>query len=237
MPTMSQPFLTANGLVNSSSSNAATIGYRSVSQGGRTDDYVTDWQQYAVGVDGRAGGWDYNARITAGNSVMTDTLAGGYLDNDCFQAAINSGAYDPVIEYGNGLDQPLPSGHTVLENEIDAEFGARRRPARVLRTARRPDHSRVRRRLYSAEILGRLEPAGPIGQRFLDTSRLRVMRHRRAAAVMFRLAQTGTTGGSSASGMSPSSRASKRRARVRYDSYSRVTATSCSSGTRTPSRD
>ena len=55
-------------------------------------------------------GWDYNARITAGNSVLTDTLAGGYLDNDCFQAAINSGAYDPVAGTGTSSISPCRLG-------------------------------------------------------------------------------------------------------------------------------
>ena len=103
------PFLTANGLVNASSSStsAATIGYRAVSQGGRRDDYDTKWQQYAVGVDGKAWDWDYHARITSGVSTITDTLAGGYTDAIGFAGAVNAGLYDPVLSTGTASIKPF----------------------------------------------------------------------------------------------------------------------------------
>ncbi len=101
-----QPFLNANGLVNASSSNAATIGYRAVSQGGRQDDYETKWSQWAVGVDGSAWGWDYSAKYTMGTSKFSDTLIGGYTDSDCFQTAINAGLYDPVLSTGTAAIKP-----------------------------------------------------------------------------------------------------------------------------------
>jgi iron complex outermembrane recepter protein len=105
-----QPFLTANGLVNASGTNAATIGYRAVSQGGRTDDYDTKWSQYAIGIDGHAAGWDYNARISSGISKFSDWQSGGYLDGDCFNATINSGLYDPVLSTGSALLKPCILG-------------------------------------------------------------------------------------------------------------------------------
>ena len=84
-----QPFLNANNLVNTATgASQATIGYRAVSNGGRTDDYVTDWQQYAAGVDGRALGWDYNARLVSSLSKFSDKAAGGYTDFDGFNSAV-----------------------------------------------------------------------------------------------------------------------------------------------------
>ena len=94
-----QSFLDANNLV--SSNNRATIGFRGVAQGPRTNDYKTDYQQYLVGVDGKAWGWDYHARVSSGIGVTTDTLAGGYMGFTCFNAAIATGQYDPILGTGS----------------------------------------------------------------------------------------------------------------------------------------
>ena len=60
------PFLNANNLTivqpDSASAPWATVGYRGVSLGRRTDDYETTWNHAAAGVDGKAWGWDYTAR-------------------------------------------------------------------------------------------------------------------------------------------------------------------------------
>ena len=102
-----QPYLTANGLVNASSSHSATIGYRAVSQGGRADKYETKWAQWAAGVDGHAWGWDYSAKVSEGTSKFSDTLAGGYTDSDLFQGAINAHLYDPVLSTGTAAIKPF----------------------------------------------------------------------------------------------------------------------------------
>ena len=94
-----QPFLDANNL--ESTNNRALIGYRAVAQGPRTDDYLTTTQNYTAGVDGKAWGWDYNARLNSGIGVTTDTMAGGYLGFTCFNAAIATDQYDPIVGTGS----------------------------------------------------------------------------------------------------------------------------------------
>jgi iron complex outermembrane receptor protein len=93
-----QPFLTANNLT----AERATMGYRSVSLGGRTDDYTTDMQHFSFGVDGNAKGWDYKVSLTLSRSTLTDTAAGGYSDFNLLSGAVAAGTYDPVMGTGAG---------------------------------------------------------------------------------------------------------------------------------------
>ena len=82
------PFLTANNLVNTATSIVAGDDRLSRRvQGGRTDDYMTNWQQYALGVDGKAWGWDYNARLTVRDQRRDRHAAGGYTDYNGFANA------------------------------------------------------------------------------------------------------------------------------------------------------
>jgi len=91
----------------------ATLGYRGVSAGGRTDDYQTKMRHIAVGWDGSYFGWDFKAAAVNSHGVLTDYAAGGYLDSSQFFSAIASGAYDPVMATGASaldtavLSQPL----------------------------------------------------------------------------------------------------------------------------------
>jgi iron complex outermembrane recepter protein len=91
-----QPYLTATG----QTATAATLGYRAVSAGGRTDDWQTKMRHIAVGWDGSYFGWDFKAAAVNSHGVLTDYAAGGYLDSSQFFSAIASGAYDPVMATG-----------------------------------------------------------------------------------------------------------------------------------------
>jgi iron complex outermembrane receptor protein len=99
-----QPYLTANNLQLADNSDGSqttvTMGYRSVSLGGRTDDYQTDAQHFAVGVDGSMMDWSYRARLTLSHTTLTDTAAGGYSDFNALSDAIANGSYDPVMGTG-----------------------------------------------------------------------------------------------------------------------------------------
>ena len=110
-----QTFLDANNL--QSTNNRATIGFRAVAQGGRTNDYLTQSQNYGAGIDGKAWGWDYNARINSGIGVTTDTMAGGYLGYDCFQAAVKAGKYDPILGTGSDSISPCILGSQVSRSK------------------------------------------------------------------------------------------------------------------------
>jgi iron complex outermembrane recepter protein len=91
-----QPYLTATG----QTATTATVGYRAVSAGGRTDDYQTKMRHLAVGWDGSYFGWDFRAALVNSHGVATDNMAGGYLDSSQFFSVIASGAYDPVLATG-----------------------------------------------------------------------------------------------------------------------------------------
>ncbi len=95
-----QPYLTANNLTMS---GTGSLGYRSISMGGRADTYETDARHMAFGVDGAFKGWDYKATLTLSNSKLTDTAAGGYTDFNMLSADIASGAYDPVMGTGSSV--------------------------------------------------------------------------------------------------------------------------------------
>jgi len=90
------PYLAATG----QTATNATIGYRAISAGGRTDDWQTKMRHLAVGWDGSYFGWDLKAAVVNSHGVLTDYLAGGYLDSSQFYSAIASGAYDPVMATG-----------------------------------------------------------------------------------------------------------------------------------------
>jgi iron complex outermembrane recepter protein len=107
------PYLAANGLV----ANSATLGYRSVLVGGRADDYITDARHLAVGLNGAALGWNYNASLTLSHSSTKDDAAGGYTDFDKLNALVASGAYDPVLGRGaDSLGAALLNGTNFSEN-------------------------------------------------------------------------------------------------------------------------
>jgi iron complex outermembrane recepter protein len=91
-----QPYLTATG----QTATTATLGYRAVSAGGRTDDFQTKMRHLAIGWDGSYFGWDFKAALVNSHGVLTDYAAGGYLDSSQFFSAIASGAYDPVMATG-----------------------------------------------------------------------------------------------------------------------------------------
>lgn len=96
------PFLTATG----QTATTATVGYRAVSAGGRTDDWQTKMRHLAMGWDGSYFGWDFKAALVNSYGVLTDIMAGGYLDSSQFFSAIASGAYDPVLATGASALQP-----------------------------------------------------------------------------------------------------------------------------------
>ncbi|MEO7209135.1 MAG: TonB-dependent receptor [Steroidobacteraceae bacterium] len=96
-----QPYLTATG----QTATAATLGYRAVSAGGRTDDYGTKMRHIALGWDADFAGWIVKANVVNSHGQLRDTAAGGYLDSAQFFSAIASGAYDPVQGTGGSSIQ------------------------------------------------------------------------------------------------------------------------------------
>ena len=99
-----QPYLDANNLTISP--GGAKAGYRAISNGDRTDDYQTNSRHLAFGVDGSVLGWDYRASLTLSHTQGFDTAAGGYTDDAIFNAAVATGAYDPVLATGGSTLSP-----------------------------------------------------------------------------------------------------------------------------------
>jgi iron complex outermembrane receptor protein len=91
------PYLTAHNMTAS----RGTLGYRAVSAGGRTDDWGTLARHIAMGYEGKVGGWDFKSTLVVSHGKLSDIAAGGYLDFDVFNAAVASGAYDPVLGTGS----------------------------------------------------------------------------------------------------------------------------------------
>jgi iron complex outermembrane recepter protein len=108
-----QPYLTATG----QTATSATLGYRAVSAGGRTDDWQTKMRHIAIGWDGSYFGWDLKAALVNSHGVLTDYGVGGYLDSTQFFSAIASGAYDPVMATGASALQPA-----ILHQPFEQKF-------------------------------------------------------------------------------------------------------------------
>ena len=100
--------------------SSATLGYRAVSAGGRTDDWGYATRHIAAGFDTKIAGWDFHVNAVASHGQFTDTAAGGYLDFDQFATAVGSGAYDPVLGTGQSalkatiLHDPFSTTYTDL---------------------------------------------------------------------------------------------------------------------------
>ena len=109
-----QKYLTANNLTIDPNNPVATMGYRTVSLGGRTDRYTTAAQHVAFGVDSTFAGWDYTVSVVLSQSVLTDTAAGGYSDFSLLSQAIAAGTYDPIA--GTGANS-LPAS-TILSSQL-----------------------------------------------------------------------------------------------------------------------
>ncbi len=108
-----QPYLTATG----QTATSATLGYRAVSAGGRTDDWQTKMRHLAMGWDGSYFGWELKAALVNSHGVLTDYGAGGYLDSTQFFSAIASGAYDPVMATGGSSLQTA-----ILHQSFEQKF-------------------------------------------------------------------------------------------------------------------
>jgi iron complex outermembrane receptor protein len=105
------PYLAANGLTNAApllaaltpvghTSTLATLGYRAIAAGGRTDDYTTETEHFTAGLNGSNFGFDWRGTVTRSHMQLTDNLVGGYADSAQFSTLVNTGVYDPVADTG-----------------------------------------------------------------------------------------------------------------------------------------
>jgi len=117
------PYLTANGLeITSTNSGSASLGFRTVTLGGRTDEYMTNARHFSVGFNTNVAGWDLNGSLTLSNSVLTDKAAGGYSDFNQLTDKINSGAYDPVMNTGvDSISNTLVNGAQFSKSTTNAD--------------------------------------------------------------------------------------------------------------------
>ncbi len=111
------PYLAANGLT---ATDGATLGYRSISAGGRADDFVTNARHLAFGLNGLSMGWNYNASLTLSHSEIQDNAAGGYTDYTGLASLVADGSYDPLTGTGAGaLRSYLLNGTTFSKTRSD----------------------------------------------------------------------------------------------------------------------
>ena len=125
------PYLAANNYipyVSATRAAQATLGYRAVSAGGRTDDFGTQFRHIAIGFDTKIEDWTIKASFVASHGKLTDTAAGGYLSFDQFSTAVSTGAYDPVLATGQSsikaaiLNKPFSFTNSDLHSlEINAQ--------------------------------------------------------------------------------------------------------------------
>jgi len=118
-----QPVLTANNaVITAANGGNATAYYRTVANGGRTDDYRTNARHFSTGFNSAVSGWDLSGVLTISNSVATDTAAGGYSDFNQFYAVIASGAYDPFMNTGiSALNATQITGTQLSKSTSDSD--------------------------------------------------------------------------------------------------------------------
>ena len=87
------PYKAATG----NTSTGATLNYRSMEAGGRTDGWETVAKHFVLGAEGSAFDWDYSASVTLSQNQDKDSLLNGYLDFTTFVDLISSGAYNPIV--------------------------------------------------------------------------------------------------------------------------------------------
>lgn len=117
------PYLSANGLeITPTNGGSASLGFRTVTLGGRTDEYMTNARHFSVGFNSSLGGWDLNGTLTLSNSVLTDKSAGGYSDYNQLNAAITAGNYDPVMNTGiDSISGSLVNGAQFIKSTTNAD--------------------------------------------------------------------------------------------------------------------
>ncbi len=108
------PFEAATG----NTSTGATLNYRSMEAGGRTDQWETVAHHFVLGAEGSAFDWDYSASVTFSSNQDKDSLAGGYLDFTKFVDLISSGAYDPIIPITGQTLAPAVLHGTFLHSKV-----------------------------------------------------------------------------------------------------------------------
>ncbi|MDP9057015.1 MAG: TonB-dependent receptor [Pseudomonadota bacterium] len=101
------PYLAAHN----QTATTATLNYRSVSVGGRADDYGAFTTHVALKYDGTYDGFDVHAALIESHVHATDTAAGGYTDFNKVSDLIAAGTYNPVTGAGaSSLQSALLNG-------------------------------------------------------------------------------------------------------------------------------
>ncbi|MEB0138843.1 MULTISPECIES: TonB-dependent receptor domain-containing protein [unclassified Undibacterium] len=115
------PFLAANNLDlynPSGSKSPVKMGYRPIATGGRADDYNTNAQHFAMGIDGLVSGWNYKASLTLSRSTVKDYSAGGFLDAEKFNALVGAGSVDPLGGSSGSALQPALLNGTLFSTTV-----------------------------------------------------------------------------------------------------------------------
>lgn len=73
----------------------ARVRWRTIPAGPRADKNDTFQQRFVASLDGTIGGWDYNTGFTYNTVKTTDTLTGGYVDDNKIYEAVGAGLLNP----------------------------------------------------------------------------------------------------------------------------------------------
>lgn len=115
------PYMNANG-IDPSTISSATMSYRSISVGGRADDYGSMMSHVSVGYDGSFGGLDVHLALTESHVHASDTAAGGYTDYNMLAADVANGSYNPITGAGSSvLQSALLNGYRFSTTDSDVK--------------------------------------------------------------------------------------------------------------------
>jgi iron complex outermembrane recepter protein len=74
---------------------AARVRYRTIPAGPRADRNETFQQRFVTALEGSFAGWDYNSGLSYNKVKTTDTLIGGYVDDNVIRELVASGRLNP----------------------------------------------------------------------------------------------------------------------------------------------
>jgi iron complex outermembrane receptor protein len=113
------PFYPGNGTTPSNAALDITkpisLGWRTSSVGGRNSIPENDTDRLLVSLDGQLGKWDYSTTILRSTSTVTNTFAGGYLNNAGIRAGLNGLNGAPFL---NPFGPQSPEGQAYLQSQL-----------------------------------------------------------------------------------------------------------------------
>jgi iron complex outermembrane receptor protein len=106
------PFWSTVLSVNPAATDASIVPYRAADVGQRVSRDRTDVRHFVLGVEGSVGPWTYDSALVHSVNKQATSLRGGWVRQNAFIAALESGLVNPFVLPGN----QSPAGQQALDD-------------------------------------------------------------------------------------------------------------------------